>query len=167
MGFIDSEDFDVRYTDLTDGPYLQKWMKIKGMLHWYPPYDDQELENFIRVWMGFCRYSACLTATFKQIPIAMATLYLMPYRKVAHQAMFQIIVDPEYQKKGVGSALIKNLKHLAKNYFRLELLNCEILDESALITVLKKLEFTELARQEGYVKEEGNYFPRILMECEL
>lgn len=137
------------------------------MLHWYPPSEDEELENFIRIWIGFSRYSAALTAIYQDKPVGMACLYLMPYRKVAHQALFQIIVDPDHQRKGVGKALVRNLKHLAKTYFRLELLNVEILDESPLIPLLKSLDFEILVRQEHYVKEEGSYYPRILMETEL
>ncbi|NGX37549.1 MAG: hypothetical protein K1000chlam2_00705 [Chlamydiae bacterium] len=164
---MDSDDIDIRYTSLDDMPYLRQWLKTKDILHWYPPSDDEELENFVRVWMGFTRFSASLSATYKGTPVGMATLYLMPYRKVAHQCMFQIVVDPEYQREGVGRTLMKNLKHLAKSYFRLELMHVEILDESPLIDLLKSLDFEEFARQEKYVKENGVYFPRILMECEL
>ena len=168
MTIIDLKDFDIRYTILDDMPYLRSWLKIEGMLHWFPPDDELEMENFIRIWMGFARYSAALTATFDNQPIGMATLYLMPYRKVAHQCMFQIIVDPKYQRKRIGYSLMKNMIHLAKNYFRLELINVEILDEkNPLISLLKKLDFYEFARQEKYIKENGEYFSRVLMERQL
>ena len=137
------------------------------MLHWYPPSDDLELENFIRIWMGFCRYNATLTATYKSQPIGMGVLYLMPYRKVAHHCIFQLIVDPEYNRKGVGTSLVKNLRHLAKNNFRQEMIYTEIFDKSPLIPLLKKMDFEEFARQERYVKEGENYFPRILMGSEI
>lgn len=164
---MDSPDFDIRYSNMDDLSYLKKWLKTKGMLHWFPPSDDVELENFAGIWLSFAKYNACLTAIYKNKPVGIATLYLMPYRKVAHQCMFQIIVDPENQRKGVGRALMKNLKHLAKNRFRLELMHCEILDESPLVLLLKSMGFIEFARQEKFVKENGVYFPRILMECDL
>lgn len=165
--FTESESYDIRFSNLNDAPYLQKWLKIKGMIHWFPPSDDQELENFIRIWLGFCRFNASLTACYENVPVGIATLLLMPYRKVAHQCMFQIIVDPEYQKRGVGSSLIKNLKHLAKMQFRQEMLYGEILDESPIVDVLKAMGFSEFGRQEKYVKEGDQYFPRILMGCDL
>jgi len=167
MEITGSDDYDIRYSTMDDLPYLKKWLKTKGMLHWYPPSDEAELENFIAVWLSFAKYNASLTAVFQNKPIGMGTLFLMPYRKVAHHCMFQIIVDPENQKKGVGKSLMKNLMHLAKNRFRLELIHGEILDESPLVPLLKSLGFTEFARQERYVKENGAYFPRILMEYEL
>lgn len=167
MSLTDTPDFDIRYSRIDDIEALRFWLKTEGILHWYPPSDDEELENFIRIWIGFTRFSASLTATYQDKPVGMACLYLMPYRKVAHQALFQIIVDPDHQRMGVGKALVRNLKHLAKSYFRLELLNVEILDESPLIPLLSGLGFVEFVRQEKYVKEEGKYYPRILMEAEL
>jgi len=165
MDITSSPDFDIRFSTLDDLPYLKKWLKAE--LHWYPPSDDEELENFAGIWLSFAKYNASLTAVFKNRPIGIGTLFLMPYRKVAHQCMFQLIVDPENQRKGVGQALVKNLKHLAKNRFRLDLMHVEILDESPLIQLLKAQGFTEFARQEKYVKENGVYFPRILMEYDL
>lgn len=167
MALVDSEDFDIRYSKVGDIETLRTWFKTEGMLHYYPPSNDNELENFLRIWIGFTRYSAALTATYQDAPVGMATLFLMPYRKVAHQAIFHIIVAPEMQRRGVGKALVRNLKHLAKTYFRLELLNVEILDNSGLIPLLKGLDFYEFARQEHYVKEGERYFPRVLMEAEL
>lgn len=167
MKLTESEEYDIRYSTVDDMTTLRSWLKTKGMLHWYPPSDDDELENFIRIWIGFTRYNAALTAIYKNEPVGMAVLFLMPYRKVAHQAMFQIIVDPEKMRQGIGRSLVRNLKHLAKTTFRLEFLNVEIFDESGLIPLLKGLDFVEFARQENYVKEKGKYFPRILMETQL
>jgi len=137
------------------------------MLHWFPPSNAQELENFIKVWMSFSRYSASLTSVYEKTPIGIGTLFLMPYRKVAHQCMFQIVVDPDFQRKGVGSSLIKNLKHLAKTQFRQEYIYAEIFDENPLTVLLNQQGFKEFARQEKYVKEKDSYFPRILMGCDL
>jgi len=165
--FTDSKEYDIRYTDQRDTAYLRSLLKLKGMLHWFPPSDDAELDNFIQIWMGFSRFNAALTATFKGKPIGMSTLFLMPYRKVAHHCMFQIIVDPEYQKRGVGRSLIRNLKHLAKTQFRQEFLYLEILDENPIIPLLKSLDFYEFAREERFVKEGDQYFPRIIMGAKL
>ena len=43
----------------------------------------------------------------------------------------------------------------------------EILDENPIIDVLKATGFSEFGRQEKYVKEGDQYFPRILMGCDL
>lgn len=165
---MSQSEIDIRYTTLEELPYLRQWLKYEGMHHFFPASDGDELENFARIWIGFCRYSASLTAMVDGKPVGVATLYLMPYRKVAHHCLFQIIVDPEHQRKGVGFDLMRNLKHLAQNYFRLEILHAEVLDENPrMIGLLKKVGFTQFARQEKYVKEGDLYFPRILMECPL
>lgn len=168
MSLTESEDYDIRYSNLDDMQSLRSWFKIQGMLHWFPPEEDLELENFLRIWIGFCRYSSGLTATYKNEPIGMVVLFLMPYRKVAHHSMLEVIVNPEYQGKGVGNSLIKNAKHLAKTKFHLESLHVEILDENPkAVKLFKKNEFTQFAKQKRYVKEGDQYFPRILMGCDL
>lgn len=167
MDITSSADFDIRFSTEADLPYLKKWLKSEGMLHWFPPSNDEELENFAGVWISFAKYRASLTAIFEQNPIGIGTLLLMPYRKVAHQCMFQLIVDPDQHRKGVGRALVRNLKHLAKNRFRLDLIHAEILGENPVTHLLKEQGFTQFARQENFVKENGGYFPRILMEHDL
>jgi RimJ/RimL family protein N-acetyltransferase len=156
--------FDIRYTYLTDTPHLREWLLTPGMLHWFPMSEEKEIEDAIQCWMGFSRYSSSLTATINDVPCGIGTLFLMPYRKVAHHCLFKIIVDPKFQRKGIGSALIKNLKHLAKNYFHLELMHIEVFEGNPMLSLLKKFDFHEFGRQEKYVKEGDKYFSRILME---
>ena len=91
----------------------------------------------------------------------------MPYRKVAHQCLFKVIVDPHFQRKGVGTALIRNLKHLAKNYFHLEMISTEIFEGNPIISLLKKNEFQEIFRQDKFVKVNDGYKARIFMETKL
>jgi putative acetyltransferase len=129
--------------------------------------DEKEVEDAVQCWIGFCRYSCSLTATVNGEPCGIGTLFLMPYRKVAHHCLFKVIVDPKYQKQGVGTSLIKNLKHLAKNYFKLELMHIEVFEGNPLIPILKKLDFHEFARQERFVKEGDQYLTRVLLESNL
>ena len=164
---VDIPGYDIRYTYITDTVYLKKWLALPGMLHWFPMSEDKEVEDAVQCWMGFCRYSASLTATIDRVPCAMGTLFLMPYRKVAHHCIFKVIVDPQHQRKGIGTSLVKNLKHLAKNYFRLELIHIEVFEGNPLIPILHKCDFKEFARQERYVKEDGKYFARVLLESPL
>lgn len=164
MGITQSNDYDIRYTRITDTPSLREWLKSERMLHWYPPSTEAELENFINIWIGFSQYQAGLTATFKGEPIGMGVLHLMPYKKVAHQCMFQIIVPENRQRQGVGKSLVRNLIHLSQTRFRCHLIHAEILDHSGLVPLLESLGFRRFAYQEKYVKEGDRYFPRILME---
>ena len=111
---MDIPGFDIRYTYVTDISYLRQWIRSPGMLQWFPMTEEKEVEDALQCWIGFCRWSCSITATVNHIPCGIGTLFLMPYKKVAHHCLFKVIVDPNFQKKGIGNALIRNLKHLAK-----------------------------------------------------
>jgi RimJ/RimL family protein N-acetyltransferase len=166
---VDIPGYDIRYTDLNDAPYLREWLAAPGVLHWFPmsASQEKEVEDAIQCWIGFSKYRCSLTATIDGTPVGIGTLFLMPYRKVAHHCLFKIVVDPKYQRKGIGSSLLKNLKHLAKTQFRLDLMHIEVFEGNPLISLLKKQDFHEFARQERYVKEDGKYMTRLLMESYL
>lgn len=167
MNLIDSAEFDIRYTHVDDASFLRKWLERPEILHWFPMSTPFEVENAIRAWIGFARVSSSLTALFRDTPIAVGTLFLMPYRKTAHHCLFKIVVDPEFQRQGVGTAMLRNLKHLAKNYFHLKLIHTEFFEGNPMQFLLEKNQFREFARQSRYVKQDDRYFSRILMESEL
>ena len=158
---------DIRYTYVTDTPYLRGWLQRPDVQHWFPVSEESEIEAAVQCWIGFSRYSSSLTATVNGVPCGMGTLFLMPYRKVAHHCLFKIVVDPKYQRKGIGTALLKNLKHLAKNYFHLELIHIEVFEGNPFVHLLQKFDFQEFARQEKYVKDSRGYHSRILYESHL
>ena len=156
---------DIRYTYVTDSSYLRQWLQHPEVQKWFPVSEEKEIEDAVQCWVGFSRYSCSLTAVIDGVPCGMATLFLMPYRKVAHHALFKLVVDPRYQRRGIGSSLLKNLKHLAKNYFRLDLIHTEIFEGNPLIYLLEAQGFQVYASQEDYVKDQGRYLGRILYEA--
>lgn len=151
---------DIRYTEESDRPFLETWLRKPGELQWFPPSNEEELKKDLDLWIGFARFKASLTATIDDIPYGIATLYLMPYRKVAHHALFRVIVDPAKRRQGLGTSLIKNLLHLARNYFRLEALHIELYDGCPLIPLLEKMGFSLIATQKDGAKIEGRYVDR-------
>jgi len=164
----DPADYDIRYTQISDAAYLRRWILHDQVLQWMPLSTESEIENGIQCWVNFSRWNASLTATIKGIPCGIATLFLMPYRKVAHQACIKIIVDVPQQKKGIGTSLMKNLKHLSKNYFKLEVLGAELFSEkNPLVPFLIKENFHEVFRQEKFLKTNAGYEPRIYLEMSL
>ncbi|HEY2811624.1 MAG TPA: GNAT family protein [Rhabdochlamydiaceae bacterium] len=160
---------DIRYSTLADAPVLRQWLQIPQVQHWFPVAEDKEIEDAVQCWIGFSRYSSSLTATFDkgQTLCGIGTLFLMPYRKVAHHCLFKMVVDPQYQRRGVGASLLKNLKHLAKNYFHLESMHIEVFEGNPFIRLLEKNDFHEYARQEKFVKEGDVYLSRILYAAQL
>ncbi len=164
---VDIAGYDIRYTFMTDIDPLRSWLKTPGMLHWFAMESEKELEDAIQCWIGFCRWSCSLTAVVDGVPCGIGTLFLMPYKKVAHQALVKMIVDPKMQKQGIGFSLLKNLKHLAKNYFRLEMINMEVVEGNPILGLLEKHGFYQVVRQEKFFKEQDRYMARVLMEARL
>lgn len=160
----DLPGFDIRYTYVTDTPRLREWLLDKDVQKWFPVSTEREIEDAVQCWIGFSRYSSSITATLNSEPCGIGTLFLMPYRKVAHHCLFKLVVAPRHQRKGIGSSLLKNLKHLAKTYFHLDLIHIEVYEGNPLIPLLKKNDFHEFARQERFAKDASGYHARILFE---
>lgn len=160
-----SSEFDIRYSEMSDLKMLKKWLSRKEDLFWFPFSGGEKIDESARNWIGFSRYRASLTAIHQNKPCGIGTLFLMPYKKVAHNCLIYLIVDPKYRKKGIGRSLVKNLKNLAQNYFSLEGIYAEIFEGCELLSILEKEGFKISAMQENYVKDaEGKYRSRILME---
>lgn len=159
--------FDIRYTYITDSIYLKEWLQAPGILENFAMSPGKEMEEGAQCWMSFCRWHCSLTATVHHTPCAIGTIFLMPYKKVAHQGLFKMVVSPQWQRKGIGSSLLKNLKHLGKNYFNLDIMNIEVFEGNPIIYLLEQQGFHEIFRQEKYVKSNGLYRARIFMEAVL
>lgn len=160
-------DHDIRYTYVTDTSYLRQWLLHPDIAPWFPITTEKELDDSVQCWIGFSRWSASLTATVKHVPVGMGTLFLMPYKKVAHHCLFKVVVDPKWQRNGIGTSLIKNLKHLAKNYFHLEQMNTEVFEGNPIVKILESQGFNFFAKQDHYVKEGNLYKARLLYEAPL
>lgn len=154
----------IRYTEPSDAPYLKQWLLEPGVGRWFPMYDELEVEDAVGRWISFCRYKCSLTAVIDGIPCGLTTLYLQPYRKLAHQCEFGIIVGGDNRGQGVGSALLTSLMQLAKENFRLELLHLTVYAKNPAIRLYHRFGFREFGRQTHWIKEDGVYVGRIFME---
>ena len=159
-----SKEMDIRYSDLSDEKYLLKWMQDPQVNQWFDMGTEEEIESGVKNWIGFSRFQSSLTATIDQIPTGIATLFLFPFRKMIHQAMIRLVVDPDYANKGVGTALVKNVLNLAEKYFRLESVFIEVFEGSKLLPILEKASFEKIFVQENFIKDEKGYRARILLE---
>lgn len=161
------EGLDIRYTRPMDVTYLRQWVQQPEVLEHLPMNNEKEIELELESWMFFCKYQASLTATLNHTPCGIATLSLMSYKKLSHECSFRICVDPKLWNRGIGTSLLKNIKHLAKEYFHLEAIYIEVFEGCPLIPLLKKFGFHEFLRQELYVKTEKGYKARLCFICNL
>lgn len=158
------EGFDIRYSQVDDLSYLASWISTSEDCDPFP-FSLSEKESALKNWIGFSKYKASITGTLNDTPVAIGTLFLMPYKKVAHHASFYLIVDAKYRRKGIGTSMVRNLIHLAKTRFKLESLHAELFIPSEIEGVLDRLEFKVFAKQDDFVKYgEKEYRPRLLME---
>lgn len=155
---------ELRYTIMTDMEPLKEWLLEPNVLHAFPMVDIQEVEDAAKHWISFCKYRSSLTATIDGEPCGIATLCLMPYRKLAHQCLLSIIVSSKMRNQGVGTNLMNNLIHLARNYFGMEVLYLEVYEGNPAISLYRRFGFREVGYQKYFMKENGSYVAKITME---
>lgn len=156
---------DFRYTELTDGKFLKQWLMEPAVNRWFPMYDEVEIDDAVSRWISFSRYKCSLTAVLNDVPVGLATLYLQPYKKLAHQCEFGIIVGGNNRGHGIGTLLIQNLSNLAKERFKIELLHLQVYADNPAIKLYSRMGFVEFGRQTHWIKEADNTFTaRIFME---
>lgn len=157
-------NFTIRLSVLEDGEMFKKSLQSPDVLRYFPMYDLKEIEDSVRIWEIFCKKGASLTAVVDGIDCGIAFLNLQAYKKFAHQCLITIIVDEAYRNKGVGTALLKELFKLAKEKFELEMVHLEVYATNPAINLYKRMGFKEFGVQETFIKEDGKYIGKTLME---
>lgn len=158
---------EVRYTESNDADYLKEWLMDSSVSRWFPMADEVEIDDSVVRWIAFHRFKCSLTITKDGVPCGIATLYLQPYRRLAHQCEFGIIVSKEYRNLGIGSYLMSTILHLAKEKFKIQLIHLQVHADNPAINLYRRFGFKEFGRQEGWINEEGIYSPRVFMERSL
>ncbi|HSX13636.1 MAG TPA: GNAT family N-acetyltransferase [Chlamydiales bacterium] len=151
----------------SDQKCLVEWLSQKDVLKWFPLADIREIEDAARIWLSYSKLNAVLTALWDDEPCGIANLYIQPFKKLSHQCLFAIIVDEKYRGKGVGTKLLGSLIELAKTKFSIEILHLEVYEGNPAIGLYEKFGFTEYGRQQRFVKEDGQYLTKILMQKRL
>lgn len=159
------DQISIRFAKKEDEPHLVRWLMEPGVLRWFPMCDLKEVQDSSRVWFTYTDHKAVLTGTFDGITCGSAILYISPYKKLAHQALFAIIVDADYRGKKVGSRLLEELIHLAKERFSIELLHLEVYKGNPAINLYKRFGFQEYGVHKNFLKEaKDQYRDKIFMQ---
>ena len=158
----------VRFARAEDAPHLTKWLSDPNILRWFPMANEREIEDSVRIWVGYTRMEAGMTACLDDVPVGMANLYIQPYQKFAHQCLFSIIIQDAYRGKGIGTVLLQSLMKHANERFKIELLHLEVYDGNPAISLYSKLGFKQYGRHVRFIKlEDGTYIDKIFMQKEL
>lgn len=154
----------IRLTEAGDAPYLREWLLEPEVGQWFPMEDVNETEDAVKRWISLHRYKCSLTAVWHDVPCGIATLYLQPYRKLAHQSEFGIVVGGGFRNKGVGGHLLSHLMDMAVTDFNIELLHLQVYAGNPAIPFYERFGFREFGRQTHWSKKGNAFVGRIFME---
>lgn len=157
----------IRTSTVEDKELFVRLLLQPGVLQYFPMYDLREIEDSAQVWDIFCKKGASLTAVKGTTPCGIAFLNLQGYKKFAHQCLITIIVDENFRNQGIGTQLLKDLFSLAKDPFHLEMLHLEVYETNPAINLYRRMGFEEYGAQKHFIKEEGRYIGKILMQKSL
>lgn len=161
------EDLTIRFGKVEDGKYMKKWLMEPGILKWFPMYSEAEIDDAVNICMSYIPYNAVLTAEYKNEVCGMTNLYIPFFKKFSHHALFVIIVGQEFRGKGIGTALLKDLIALAKERFKLEFLHLEVYEGNPAVSLYQKMGFIKYGYQKHFIKSEGQYLGKVLMQRDL
>lgn len=162
------EKIKIRKTKPEEKELLVQWLSDPETLQWFPMINRQEIEDAARIWISYIQYGAVLTALYQGIPCGVANLYLQPFKKLAHQCLFAIVVDKDYRGKGVGTVLLTELMRLGKETFHLKYLHLEVYENNPAVSLYTKLGFKKFGVQPHFIKtKEHTYLGKLLMQKEL
>ncbi len=162
-----SQSLSFRISEDGDAPYLTRWLSDPEILVWYPMCNEREIEDSVKIWLGYAKVKSAITALWDGVPCGMALLYIQPFEKLAHQFLFAIMVERGFRNKGVGAALIEELMRIAKQDFKIEILHLEVYEGNPAINLYRRLGFLEYGSQAHIIKEMGKYRGKIFMQREL
>lgn len=159
-----NEHLTIRFGEESDQKYLVEWLLQPGVLEGFPLTDLREIEDAARIWVSYSKQHAVLTALWDGVPCGIANLYLQPYQKLSHQCLFAIIVDEKVRGKGVGTKLMEELLSLAKERFNLEFVHLEVYRGNPAINLYRRFGFEEYGVHRHFMKDQGRYIDKIMMQ---
>lgn len=162
------DNISIRFAKKDDEKEVISWLSDPVILRWFPMWNHNEIVDSTRIWFSYIPLKAVLTSLWNGKVCGSAILYISGFKKMAHQCLFAIIVEKEYRGKGVGTRLLEELMHLAKERFSIELLHLEVYQGNPAYNLYKRMGFEEYGIHKKFLKEEdGTYLDKILMQKRL
>lgn len=157
----------IRLSIPSDASLLATWLIKPDVLRWYPMCDQREIDDSIRIWMGYTRFGASFTAEYEGKVAGMAVLYVQPYKRFSHHALFAIIVEESHRNLGIGKRLMEHAEKAAYEQLNIQLLHLEVYEGNPAIRLYERVGFKEYGRHPRFIKENGVYLSKILMQKDL
>lgn len=155
---------EVRFSTEEDGEYWAKWVIDPDVERFYPMGTEKERQESVKRMQAHCKYKASLTAVYKEKVAGIAYLNLHPFRKIAHHAIFTIIVDPHVRGLGIGRELLEHLERLGKESFRLEMMHLEVYEGNPAIRLYRRMGYRIFGFQSHWIREAtGVYRGKVFM----
>ncbi len=160
----DLDALTIRFTEESDQEYLKQWLNNEYVLRWFPLVDEREIDDAVRIWIGYAKQKASLTALWNGVPCGSAVLNLQPFEKLKHTCLLTILVEEDKRGKGVGTALLSALEKLAKESFQIEVLHLEVYEDNPAMRLYLRMGFTIFGEQKRFAKEEDRYRSKTFMQ---
>lgn len=157
-------ELTIRHASEKDTADLKRWLLDPVILKWFPMVNEREVDDAVRIWIGFAKIGAGLTAEWNGKACGMFNLYIQPFKKLAHTCLFSIIVDEKYRGRGVGQALLEEGEKLAKEKFGIEILHLEVYEGNPAKRLYEKMGFVTFGTQKHFIKENGEYIAKTFMQ---
>lgn len=159
------EQIEIRFSDASIEKPLFKWFEEPGVLRWFPCQEKKEVEDTVKMLIGFTKWRCALTAYINNEPVGFGVLFLHAYKKIAHQCLFGMIVDENHRNKGVGTQILLHLIELGKKNFNLKVLYLEVFEGNPAISLYRRLGFNEVGYHKYWIQEDnGKFRSKIVME---
>lgn len=156
---------EVRLSEEADGLAWARWLMEPDVQVYYPMANDKERQESVERMQAYARYKCSLTAVCEGEVAGIVYVNLHPYRKLAHQALFTIIVGEKFRGRGIGRLLLEHLERFCKQNFNLEMLHLEVYEGNPAIRLYRRMGYREFGFQSHWIKERpGEYRGKISME---
>jgi len=157
-------EISIRPVEDDDAILLKKWLNDPKILCWFPMINEVEIDDAVRIWISYSKAGAGLMALYHGRPCGLFNLYIQPFKKIAHNCLFSIIVDGEMRGRGIGTVLIEQGQILAKEKFAIDLLLLEVYEGNPARRLYERMGFSNYGEQKHFVKQEGKYLSKIFMQ---